>query len=267
MSIYGNTQMGLGNVFAAAASTTDEKFKLGQYPEVGQRVRFDDGRVFRFCKAGDTITRGAVLAATPNVQAIAATYFGADASTAPIVGEGGAIGDKIVRLADNVSGVTADEYAGGYLVITDFTGEGTLYRIKKNAATGSAGTGFLVYLYDGLIVALNNTSVGLMINNSWDGVVVHTAADYGGTATQFICGVANVAATVGQYFWCQTWGPAAVKAGTGTIVAGSPVQCAESLAGSGQTPVSGENRIQIIGSAMYGAADTIWAPVFLQICP
>jgi len=264
-----NRQEGIisGSIWDDAVSTTAAKFKEVRVPRLGARVAFSDGRVFRYAKAGDTVTAGALVVATLNSQAIAATYFGVDAATAPASGEGGAIGDTTIRLTDDVSGVTASEYAEGYLNITDYTGEGYSYKIKDNAVTSTDSGGFLVTLYDGLKVALDNTSVGTMTASPFNAVVVHTAADYGGTATQFCVGKAVVGATVGQYFWIQTWGLALVKAGAATGIIGAPCQLAEDDNGSGQVPVAGENRIQVIGSWYASAADTVWGQVFLQIFP
>ncbi len=256
-----------GSIWDAAIATTDTKFKEGRVPYLGQRVALGDGRVFYFARAGGTITIGDLLAATPNEANIAATRFGADTSTAPVTGEGGGIGDTIIRITDDVSGVTADEYAGGYLCITDDTGEGQMRRIKSNQATGSAGTGWTVTLWDGLTTALDNTSVGTMINHWTDGVVVHTGANYGGTATELIVGAAQVGSASGSYFWMQTWGPCLLQAGTGTVIQGATVQAAEDDNGSVQVPVATENRVQVIGAGMEAIADGVWGPVFLQICP
>lgn len=269
MGVFTNREIepGIGSVTDTAWTTTDQRWLHQRVPQVGDVRRMDDGRVYRVARAGGTITVGDLVVAVPNEEDIAATEFGADTSTAPIAGEGGAVGDTKVRIADDVTGVTADEYAGGYLNITDAAGEGYQYKIKSNEATGTAGTGWLVTLYDPIKVALTNASVGTMTAHWLDGVVVHTAADYGGTATQFCVGRAMIGASSGYYFWVQTWGPALVQAGAGAFVAGSPVQLAEDDNGSGQTVVSGENRIQVIGTALEATADTVWGPVFLQICP
>jgi hypothetical protein len=279
MSIYGLQQLTQksGSVFAAAIAATAQNFKQGRMPAVGDRQAFEDGRVFHFARAGGTIGVGDIVAAVPNSQAIAATYFGATAALAPIVGEGGAVGDTQIRFSADVTGVTANEFAGGYLNITDATGEGYQYRIKANQATGASGTGALITLYDPLILALDATSVGTMTNHPLDGVVTHTApggGGYGGTATQFIVGKGVRSAADGEYFWIQTWGPCLLQAGTGTGAAagngfhiGAPLQPAEDDNGSVQGPVDSEHEIQTIGIALTAAADTVWGTAFLMIMP
>jgi len=269
MSLYRNLELtgAPGHELDDAIATTGQDFLYNRVPTVGTRKAYEDGRVFRYARAGGTITVGALVVAVPNEANIAATYFGADSSTAPIAGEGGRVGDTKVRFTDDVTGITADEYAGGYLAITDATGEGYQYRIRSNEATGSDGTGALITLWDPIKVALDNTSVGTLTNNDYDGVVVHTAANYGGTATQTCVGRAMVSASSGEFLYVQTWGRALVKAGAGAIVQGSPVQLAEDDDGSGQTVVATENRVQVIGVGMEATADTVWGPVNLQILP
>jgi len=249
-----------GSVFDAASTT--------QKNPVGKCARFDDGRAYRYCKAQDTIVAGNLCVATPNEQDVAVTYFGADSSTAPAAGYGGAIGDTIVQLTDDVTGITLNEYAGGYLLITDGTGEGKMYRIKGNAASATDTVGFSVEIYKpGILVALDNTSVGTMIQSPWSNVDHHTKGNYNGTATEFCVGIAMVAATVGQFLWVQTWGPAIVLAGAATMIQGATIQVAEDVDGTGQVPVATENLIQVIGVGMEAAANTIYGPVFLQITP
>lgn len=247
---------GLGVPFG---SVYDEGNTTQKVP-LGQRVAYKDGRVFRYAKAGGTIGVGNLVVAVPNAQAIGATYFGATSAVAPIAGEGGSIGDTKIRLSDDVTGVTLDEYAGGFLTITDATGEGYMYKIKGNEATGSAGTGFLVTLEEGIQVALDNTSIGSMVACKYNGVVAHTPAD---PNTQVCVGRAMVSATVGEYIWIQVKGVASVKAGVATIDVGEEVILAEDDAGSGQTGLA-EN-VQVIGTALADGADTVWAPVLLDI--
>ena len=272
MSMFSNDvldgQAFSGSVYDAAYDVPNVPASVGQgrIPTLGQMARFRDGRTFRFCRAGGTVTIGDLVCAVPNEANIVAGEFGVDGSTAPAAGEGGGVGDTSIRLSDAITGQTVNEYAGGFLNITDATGEGQQRKIKSNQVSGGTG-GHLCELYDGLTTALDNTSVGTMINHECDGVVVHTAADYGNTPTQYCVGSAVVAATSGQYFWVQTYGTALVQAGVATFIAGGKVQLAEDDNGSGQIPVTHEHKVQTLGIALEAAADTVWGPVFLNICP
>ena len=253
----------VGSVFDTASTT--------QKNQVGRCVRFDDARAFRYSRTDSDITMGDLVISTVNEADIAATYFGADTATAPVVGKGGAIGDTTLALCDLTSSIAVNEFQQGYLTITDGTGEAYMYKIKSNEVGVTSGEHDVV-IYDGLVVALDNTSVGTMIASPWWDVTTHTAGNYGGTATQICVGKVMAASTAGtdvntQYIWVQTWGPALVQAGTATGVRGGPCQLAEDDNGSGQIRVVNENRVAHIGVWMEATADGIYGPVFLQICP
>ncbi len=274
-----NRQVGSAGdgVYSKALATTSAKWLQSRAGNLGSCVAFDDSRTYYKMLAGGTITMGDIVAAVPSVQAIAATYFGVDAATAPAGGEGGGVGNTVIRLTDDVSGVTANEYEGGYLNITDETGEGQSFRIKSNEATSTDSGGFLVTLYDGLQLALDNTSVGNMVDHLMSGVVTHTAANYGGTPTQFILGRAmpygGVGSTTqissGEYLWVQTWGPALCQAGTDTFEQGSRVIPAQDDNGSveHEENTTAEPDPQLLGTALQAAADGVWGLVYLQIIP
>jgi hypothetical protein len=69
----------------------------------------------------------------------------------------GTVGSRFVQVT--LASVTADQFAGALLSITDDTGEGYSYRIKGNTATGDPATGDIrLSLYDPIQVALDATS-------------------------------------------------------------------------------------------------------------
>ena len=235
---------------------------------VGQRMATADGRVWRYAKAGGTITVGKALARAPDVFDILVTYFGASAALAPVAGEGGAVGDKKVRMCvvTGTKTMTADEYANGLLMITDGAGEGYGYPIDTHPANGATGS-ILLTLGAEIKVALDNTSVGVVIKNPWMDVVIATHKDATGNPDESIVGVAPQAVTDDYYFWAQTWGDVVVQAGTATIIAGSNVILAEDADGSVQVPVAGETIIDTFGVGINDTANTIFGGVFLKISP
>jgi len=256
MPDFGGLGIPFGSVYDEGSTT--------QKVPVGQRVVMKDGRVFRYAKAGGTIGVGLIAAAVPNEQAIAATYFGATAAVAPVSGEGLTVGDTKVRLTDDVTGVTANEYAGGFLTLTDAAGEGYQYRIKGNEASASGGVGFLVTLFDGdgIRVALSNASVGSMVADPLNAVIIAAAAN---PTVVVPMGRAMVGVAIGEFFWIQTWGVCSLKADTSTVDVGEQVILSEATAGSVQTGL-GEN-VPVVGHALTDAADTIWAVCSLTINP
>jgi len=245
-----------------AVAGTETKFLEGRVPPVGTRMAYNDGRVFYMAKAGETLAAGNLVVAAPNTAAIIAGEFGVDGATAPVAGEGGAIGDTTIRLSDAITGQTAGEYAGGYLSITDGTGEDYMYKIKTNEAS-NATNGHLVTIFDGLVVALDNTSVGSMIANLFDGVIVSNAAN---PMAEFVVGRAMVVAAADDYIWVQTWGPCLFKSGAAVIQAGQPVQAAEDDDGSACELVYADAG-QVIGAGIVDGTDLISSEGFLSIFP
>lgn len=254
-----------GSVYDGAATTAKN--------EVGRRAAFGDGRVFYYARTTNDISYGDLVVATQNVQEVTAAEF-----DAPAAGSGGAIGDTKINVSGLTSGVSVNEYAGGYVLVATGTGEGQMFRVKRNTVAGASG--FDIYLWDGITTALDTTSALVLINGPFWNVKTHTAANYGGTPTEICVGKAMAASTASsdsntQYIWVQTWGLAAVQVGTATGIAGGPVQLAEDDNGSGQIPVATENRIQTIGVVYAGMTDatptviddTKWGYVFLQILP
>lgn len=269
-NVVRNTQTGGAGsfgVFETPVINTGNKFLTTQLPCIGDCVRFDDGRVFKFARSSGATSAGALVVSVPNVAAIAATYFGATSAVGSISGEGGAIGDTTIRISDDVTSVTENEYAGGYLNIIDGTGEGYQYRIKSNQATGTAGTGWTLEIYDGLKVALDTSdtsdSVGSLMNHPLDGV-----AESGTVATEnFPAGKCVCAFTAANYYgWIQTWGPCVLQSGTDSIDVADNIMMADNS--TGLVEVEGTGAIvDVIGYAYADAADTVWAPCYLKISP
>ena len=242
---------------------------------LGKWVPFANGWTFRYASTTTDISAGDIVVATPNIQEIAATEFGATTADAPVTLKGGTIGDNVIEIAiqSGTHAITANEYEGGYLIIKDGTGEGYTYFVLTNTAN-STTAGCELRIWPKLKVALDNTSQGVLVASEFSGVKTHTAANYGGTPTEFVVGKAVVPSTAGtdgttEYLWVQTCGTTGLQAGTATLIGGGPVQAAEDDNGSVQIPVATENRIQTIGSCLAGStdaapnvvADTAWGPV------
>lgn len=141
----------------------------------------------------------------------------------------GAIGSSVISLA-GAAGTTLwstavlvkDHLAGGYLVVSNGTGEGYCYRIKSNDAGQTVGSTVqcTLYLYDPIVTAVATTTDFVVSKNLMSDLIVTNAA------TDFIvAGVSQVGATYAAatgaiYQWFQTWGPAAGFS-KGTAIAGS----------------------------------------------
>lgn len=258
------------NIFERCEVTLDLYSQTATKPGLlGSELRAKDGRRFRLCSSDSDIAAGSVVVNTNNAQAIAATYFGVDTSTAPAATEGGSIGDKSIRYCVT-SGVTANEYAGGYLVIRTGTGSGYCYKVKSNEASASSGGAFIELYHPGLAVALDNTSVGILLASRFADVAIHTAANFGGDQNQIALGVCMAACTADtdgetKYFWVQVQGMAAVRSGAAVATQGGILSPAEDDNGSVQTAVEadGEYSYQALGVAVEDHTDTYAEPAML----
>jgi hypothetical protein len=97
---------------------------------------------------------------------------------------------------------TANQYAEGYVAVgsTGLGGGGIMYRVKSHAS----GAAVPFYLYDNVATAVAAGPAGLI-------PCLYNKVLQGNAEAALGAGVAPVAVTTGNYFWCQTWGPAAVK--------------------------------------------------------
>jgi hypothetical protein len=174
---------------------------------LGTRLELWDGRVFRYAKNG-----ASALGKGKMTQSVAPTAHHENIAT----GATAAIGDTTVAIATTLStAMVLNEYAEGWLLINDATGEGQVYKIKGN----DAGTTGNIYLWDPLVTALATTSEFTLVRNPFRAVIVFPT-----TATATPAGVPLIDVTAAYFFWAQVKGPAPLLVDSGdTIVIGNPV--------------------------------------------
>ena len=191
-----------------------EESSTQEYP-IGTKREFEDGRVFRYASFAAACNAGILV--SQDVSATSITEQDGKLTAA-------AIGATEVTYTDSgtVGSATANQYAGGYLHITDDAGEGYQYRIKSNTAASSNAVTFT--LYDGLVVAVTTATDVAVTGNLYNQV---RGADFTNGA-KVDCTVAGVTArsfTSGYYGWIQTNGVATVLSdgaiAYGVMVAGS----------------------------------------------
>lgn len=214
---------------------------------LGTKAYTDDGKIYRYAKAGASNLAVAELMVNADVDSnvvnktVAATQ---------------AVGDTVVTV--NAGGtIVADAYVDGMLTVNDATGEGINYRITGN--TGITGAGVItVYLADPLKLALTvSVSEVTLVKNLWDGVVV-SATDQADMAV----GVPNTAVTAAEYCWLQTGGTCsvlwdeAVAKGLALTIGTGTAGAVEALDGAGEVQ---------IGVASQAGVDTEHQSAFLTI--
>lgn len=224
----------------------------GEY--LGQIARTVDGRTWVYALNGSAsvalspgkLTQGAVSTAN-HVNRSFTTYTAGTTQVSVTVG---------------ATAVTANQYAGGYLVVNAGTGAGQALLIDGNTACNSSGT-TTVNLADGILVATatSDSKVSLM-PNPYSALLIsdHTAA-----TSVIPTGVPTVSVAASSYGWFQTGGPAAVLA-NGTPGAGVAVIPGATTDGSVDI-ATGAITQPFVGYMLIAAVSTEYRECFLTINP
>jgi hypothetical protein len=161
----------------------------------------EDGRRFRYGKAGATMVAGGAT------QAAAATAN--HVAQQQTSGAANAAGATSVTVYVGATAVTANQYDDGYLVVYR-AGSGTagLYYPIASHTTSSAGSETItVTLKEPLKLATYTDDYFSLFCNPWSAVAVGTEV------AVFPTGMAMYAASSGQYLWFQTGGFCTQKGG------------------------------------------------------
>lgn len=231
-------------------TSTTQKARLGTRLQVGDRVFY-----YAVLSTSANVTAGNLLCAP---QLVASHQSG-------IVTCGAATTGATTITVTMGTAVTANQYAEGYinLASSGLAGAGYLFRIKSHPAVATAASGTFT-LYDPLPGSVAAGPVNLVPNQ-------YKAVKVGSQALDRAVGVAPIAVTTSEYFWLQTWGPAAPRHAAATPANG--VLCAGTLGGVVVTNDATTNGglaavMYPIGKNMNLAATaTENNPVFLTICP
>jgi len=240
------TYTGISGVFAGLPPVVDEATPSH---ELGEKMYTADGRAFRYAKAGAVaLVSGSLLQgpaeATGNQSRIVAAA---------------AVGATSVTTTDTVT-VTANQYAGGFVVVTGEAGTGTgwQYRIKSHPAATAAVCTFT--LEDPIQVALTAATQVDLVANLYNGVIINPT-----TASGAVVGVAINEVTAGQYGWIQVEGLCTVYQ-EGTTTVGGLVVASNGSAGAVEKAANGSTELQApVGYAATGCATAEYGAVKLFI--
>lgn len=184
-----------------------DKFDLhatAQYA-LGFKIEQADGSVYRYAHLGAATNRGLVVSQDLSETSVVDTDNAviAPASAVSVSDETvkpGAIGSHYVQLT--VASITANQFLGGKLVITDDTGEGYTYDILGNTATDNPATGDIrLALAQKLQVALDTTSDIAIVGSNYSDLEGITTTDE--VAAGVTCATTTSAL---PYCWIQTKG-------------------------------------------------------------
>lgn len=190
--------------------------------KVGSRAVSDDGRIFRYVKAGlSDLVAGNVIQGPAIVTAHLATT-----ATATAIGA-----TQLVFTPGAATG-TANQYADGWMSVSVTPGLGYTYSVLSHGAIASS-VAFTLTLKDPIQVALTTASKLGLLANKYNGVIQLPVT----TATGQIVGVAGYIISASQYGWIQTQGIASVLC-TGTPAHGAMVFGPGTVAGAAQVVVA-----------------------------
>lgn len=160
---------------------------------LGTHVMLEDGRVFAYAKMG------AAAVSPAHLLTVISTPTHEDTVTVAH-----AIGTYDVTVTG--AGVTANQFEDGYLVVTEGTGIGEMYKIHSNSAADGSNL-VTVKLYDPIQTAwvAANTDVDLYVN-PFNGLVVNPA-----DGQQKPVGVSPMSFTASYYGWVCVHGFCALK--------------------------------------------------------
>lgn len=158
--------------------------------------------------------------------------------------------------------VTADQYAGGFLVVNDGAGVGQTFLITGNSAdyTGGAAHAVDVYIHDsvGILLSTSTSKVALM-TNPWANVIVHP-----GSSVAYQCvGVPQMAVTAAYYFWAKVRGMASVLSDGVITKGGDAILTSNAVAGA--LLAKADDTSHVVGTAPEATVDTKYYGIYLTL--
>ena len=221
----------------------------GRLP-LGKQLILEDGRKFRFARAGELMVVGEVLQS--------ATPISTDASMACAAG---AVGDRIITFTHGAATVVINFFAEGYANISLAPGSGQIYKIASHLALRNATAGDVVNLAPGqaLRVALTTTSDLTLVTHVCDGVITMPT-----TPDAALAGVAVSLIASGGFGWIQTRGIASVLSAASTV-SGNNVGCLLTGGTAGAVaPLSAATQ-PVVGIAQAAEGTAEWGAINLTI--
>lgn len=222
---------------------------------IGTRWDLSDGREVMLVRAGDAVAAGKLYqdaAIVPNHQNLAVTAYTAYSNNGNVPAK--------VTVTLGATAATANQYAGGFVVVNDVNGEGQTLRIASHPAADSAAS-LAITLEDGATVALTTSSeVCLIPPHGKDVVIMPT------TITGAVAGVGLYTIAAASYGFVTTKGLTSGLA-QGALVVGGPISPSASVAGAFVQTAYATNLVSgaVIGYANQAGVDTEYRSIFINV--
>ena len=212
---------------------------------LGALVHSEDGRMFRYVKAGAVALVPGKLQQSP---AVVANHQNVTCAVA-------AIGATSLTVTLGATAATKDFYAGGTVAIVDVTGQGHTYIVKSHPAADASAT-LALELEDPIVVATDATSQAELFANIYNGVIVNPTTP---TGVPVGMGIYPVAAA--EFGFIQTRGPVAGLNDSNTAVG---LGLAPSQATAGALKTMGAT-LHNVGSALQDGVSTEYNTIFISL--
>lgn len=241
-SLSGPTLVNGPDVFSSNAT---------QYQPLGTVAQTGDGRYYRYALAGGTSTVVGNLLQSPVQQA----------SNVQQTPTAAAINATSLTIPSLSTTVTANQYAGGFLVVAADSGSGgikqTNYLISSHpAATGGNSCTFT--LADPLAVLVTASAKIDLVLPAYNGVIVCPTV-----LTGIPVGVAISVITNAQYGWIQVAGESAVLYDAQSApTVGQALMASSSVAGAVRLATAGNTVVGMTGNGVTASSN---GSIFLQL--
>ena len=251
MSVYREGYI-WGSEGAQYIGTTTSPGHLTKRFPLGTRMVFDDGREFRYARAGATALVAGNLYQSP--------VPGANFDTLAVA-VAAALGDTSVEITNGATTIAASDFDEAYMVTENTGGVGRAYKISSHDVESAGSAQFTVNLAspDGIREALTTSSKVTLIKNPYDDVIIHDSPP-----TAIVVGVAVEDTPIAYYGWLQTKGVAAVLI-EGTVVIGKRVQPSATTDGAVMPSTSGGDDELTVGKCIEVAPTTDYGAIDLDI--
>lgn len=221
---------------------------------VGTRWDLSDGREVRLVSAasGTTVAAGLLYqsaALIANHQNLAVTAVQAYSANGNVPAK--------VTVTLGGTAVTANQYAGGFLVVNDNAGEGQTLRIASHPAQSSTTGDVAITLEDAPSVAITTASEVCLVPADGANVVINPT-----TPTGSLAGFGLYTIAAGAYGFLVTKGICSVLNADANLTAGSAISPSNATAGGVENGVIAQG---FVGRAMLAGVDTEYRPVVVNL--
>lgn len=172
-----------------------------------------------------------------------------------------AVGSTKITVDLGGTAATADQYAGGNIVINDGAGKGQTLAIQSTSAQTSTTGAVDVYLVDpvGVALSLSDTKVSL-VPNKWSASIVHP----GSSSAYFCNGVPEVPVTASYFYWSKLRGEASVLS-DGVIAKGVGAQLTTNAVAGALLTEGASTVVQRVATAPEATVDTKYYELFMGL--